>query len=1152
MGDNLPNILLPVNEWVDLYALSGITPGLSLMVENVGSADVYLTVQDLQPATDHDSYNVLQRGNGVRLQNAPGASGAWAFCNSESGKVAVGLAQQDGFFDPVGAGGVPSISQTNSSDVPLIGGGTFTGDWIDTTGIGIVYISAYSDVGSATDGLIVEQSTDGITAHFDDVFTIPADLGKNFSINPHAKFLRVRYINGPIAQTVFALQTKLNHNGLASSHRVRDDITTEEDARLVKSILSIKANASNQYKNIELNNPMPVNSGQLFQSDVSLINSDMGTFSGTPIDLLDNRWSAVTDSTANNPKVIILEFERPLQTSIIGIAAESGNFSNTVIKYGIGPSPDFTLIDESADSTLKTLLIAPSIPIALTRIRLEFHTVNPVTLTAVNLAKSRQTIAQIQGIDPSGELKTIGSSYQNNLNVGIFEYGDTSSIDAFARLRMSQPYTLFDSKQLHDKQPLFWDESIGGAATSVHVPADAATVMSVTASAADYVIRQTKIRPNYQPGKALKNGEPVLTIDGFKPIEEITIGDIVFDGNGQHTTVMGVYPQGVRDIYRIKFDDGTHVDCDGEHLWKTIIRQGKENGKSRIKSTKEMLSEYGEKPPVFARWRIPKAPILEIDKKSVPIDPYTLGAILGDGHIYGSNSFVSFTTADREILEYLICDGVSTLSHKFGYGLKGLSQQIISLGLNGKTCENKFIPNDYLFNDYNCRLSVLKGLMDTDGSVDKRDGTCEFNSASKELAEGLSFIVRSIGGQAKIRKRSSFYRNDDGEKVHCLDSYRVRVISPVCPFRLERKAIYWKKRERISYDRYVHTIKKIGSYNATCIRVDSGDHTFLTRNNIVTHNSQLIVFTFHAPKQSGVIKKIGAFDGTGVNFRTPYNGVFIQIDQNNVSWNIAKNGSTTESVNQSSWNYDTFDGDGPSRILLDTDGLIIAFIDIEWLGAGRVRTGFFIRGLPRYAHYFFHANIPAFTSVYMSTPNLPLRYYIESDGAGAGTLDHICSTIISEGGIQQTGILRSVNTGVTHLDANLADTKYAIIAIRLNSIYYDITVLPEYFSMISETNDDFKWTIELNPVIAGTFTFAPLSNSSIEFALGNTANTVTTPGIVVDSGFSKSAATIDRRIVTSLNLGSTIAGVQDQLVLTVTPLSSNADIQASLTFRELL
>lgn len=816
MGDNLPNIDIPVGEWVNLYSLSGITVGSALHVENVGSFDIYLAVQATQPAIGHQSYNVIQRGNGIRLQNALGASGAWAFCNNIGGKVAVGIAQQDGFFENSGAA-VPVVSVQNSTSTPLAAGGGFTGEWVDVVYYGIAYVSVYSDVASATDGLIVQQSLDGINAFFHDEYTVPALSGKVFAINPHGHYMRIVYTNGATPQTVFQLSLKLNPNGLPSSHRVKDDLLEDDDAVLNKSILMTRANSVPQYKDISLGNPIPVNSGRLYQSDVNLDHSDMGTFSGTPIDLLDDRWSTITDTTSNNPKIIKIEFERAIQTSIFGITTESGSFSNAIIKYGVTTSPDIILLDDSADSSAKTLLQAPSYPITLTRIILEFHTANPVTLSGMDMSKSTQTIAQITGIDPDGELRAVNVSHIGNFHTTLQEYGDTSAIDSFARQRFSQPYTLYDSKQLHDKQPLFWDERLGGSATSVHVPADACTVMTVTASASDYGIRQTKQRPNYQPGKG-----------------------------------------------------------------------------------------------------------------------------------------------------------------------------------------------------------------------------------------------------------------------------------------------------------------------------------------------QLYVMTSHFPQQTGIRIRVGAFDGTGTNYLTPRNGIFFEVTEDSISWNIAKNGTIAETVEQNNWNYDKMDGSGPSQVTLNLSAVEIIFFDYEWLGVGRVRCGVFVAGIPRYMHTFLHANNPAFTSVYMSTPNLPMRYSIESDGTGGGTLDHICGTVISEGGIQETGILRSVNTGTTHLDANLADTKYAILAIKILPTYYDITVYPEYFSMISETNDDFKWTIELNPTIDGTFTYSAVTQSAVEYARGDSTNLVSADGIIIDSGFSKSSATIDRKIITSLRMGATIAGVMDALVLTATPLSSNADLQASLTYRELL
>lgn len=710
-----------------------------------------------------------------------------------------------------------SVSDQNGSDIPLSAGGEFTGEWVKTVSFGIGYVSVYSDVDSAEDGLIVEQSTDGVHAHFDDVFTIIGTKGKNFAINLHAEYLRVRYINGPSDQTDFHLQTIFKKYGLASTHRVKDDITTDDDARLVKSILSIKANDQNQYKNIELNNPMPVNSGQLFQSDINLTYSDMYNFVGSPIDVSKDRWTPIIDSTATNPKLLRLEFERPIQTAIIGITTETGSFSNTVIKYGLTTSPSFTLIDESADSTLKTLLVAPSVPITLTRIEFEFHTANTITLTGINLGKSTNVIAQLQGIDPDGELKTIGATRLGNLKASIQEYGDTPSIDAFDRLRVSEPYTIFDSKQLYDKQPLFYDEDIGGSSTSVHSTTNASVTMTVTASATDYVIRQTKQRFNYQPGKG-----------------------------------------------------------------------------------------------------------------------------------------------------------------------------------------------------------------------------------------------------------------------------------------------------------------------------------------------QMALMTFQAVEDTGVTKRIGLFDGTGTNFLTPNNGVFLEVDGSDISWNIAKNGTTTETITQANWNYDVMDGDGPSGLTLDLDGTQIAIIDFEWLGVGRVRTGFVIGGLIRYVHYFNHANLAAFTAVYMSTPNLPVRYDIQSDGTGGGSLEHICSTVMSEGGLEETGVSRSIDTENTHLDANIADTPYVLLALRLKTTHLDLTVLPEFMSMISETNDDFRWALHLNPTYNGTLTYSDIANSGCQYAAGATANDITAQGIKLDSGYAKTSGATDRQFKNNLRIGSLIDGTRDELILAVTPLSSNADIQGSLTFRELL
>lgn len=87
MADTLQNITIPKNTWVDLYSESGISVGTAISVQNIGVADIYLTVRPTQPPVDYDAYNVVQKENGVRLRNTSGDSGAWAFCSNNKGKV---------------------------------------------------------------------------------------------------------------------------------------------------------------------------------------------------------------------------------------------------------------------------------------------------------------------------------------------------------------------------------------------------------------------------------------------------------------------------------------------------------------------------------------------------------------------------------------------------------------------------------------------------------------------------------------------------------------------------------------------------------------------------------------------------------------------------------------------------------------------------------------------------------------------------------------------------------------------------------------------------------------------------------------------------------------------------------------------------------
>jgi hypothetical protein len=164
---------------------------------------------------------------------------------------------------------------------------------------------------------------------------------------------------------------------------------------------------------------------------------------------------------------------------------------------------------------------------------------------------------------------------------------------------------------------------------------------------------------------------------------------------------------------------------------------------------------------------------------------------------------------------------------------------------------------------------------------------------------------------------------------------------------------------------------------------------------------------------------------------------------------------------------------------------------------------------------------------------------------------HLCSTVVSEGGQDEIGIIRYKSTGGTHVDANTANSVYAVVGIRLKSTHIGCTVKPFRISMISETNDDFEWIEIINPTVAGTFTYSDLTNSCVQTALGASTNTVT-GGTEIAGGFSKNEGQVFATVESAVRLGAKIDGTVDEIVLCVRPLSANANIQGSLTWRELV
>lgn len=321
--------------------------------------------------------------------------------------------------------------------------------------------------------------------------------------------------------------------------------------------------------------------------------------------------------------------------------------------------------------------------------------------------------------------------------------------------------------------------------------------------------------------------------------------------------------------------------------------------------------------------------------------------------------------------------------------------------------------------------------------------------------------------------------------------------------------------------------------------------TFM-RFNYQPGKSQLVLMTGVLNNGgSGITAAMGLFDDNNGIFARSVDGVLQIVNRSSVTGSPADT-----AIAQSSWNVDLFDGTGPSGVTLDPSKTQILFIDLEWLGVGRVRVGWVIDGSIYVAHEFLNANV--LDTVYMSTPNLPLRYQIENDGTGpAASVDHICSTVMSEGGQQDLGVLRWKSTEGTHIDLGTADQLYPVLGIRLKAAAIGATVKLISKSILSATNDSVEYVVCFNPTLSGALTFGDETNSVVQTAVGNGTVTVTSPGVQVTGGFVVASDANAAPIPNALLLGSGIDGSLDEVWLCVRPLSINADVDAGLSWREL-
>lgn len=361
-------------------------------------------------------------------------------------------------------------------------------------------------------------------------------------------------------------------------------------------------------------------------------------------------------------------------------------------------------------------------------------------------------------------------------------------------------------------------------------------------------------------GKAQPLYSKIKTPTGWTTMGDIKIGDYVSAPDGSSTQVTNIFPQGKKDIYRVTFVDGRYTDVCKEHLWKVYSHSHKYKSADLwlnlttedILDNIEKYKNHKNKSTYYSY--VPLIKNIDADIE-LPINPYILGALLGDGSFSYSSNGTSITSADSELIRHIsdrLDDGLTISKDKcnaYGYSIRcGRQKQhplrlsIENLGLRGKLSPDKFIPSIYKNASVSQKEDLIAGLVDTDGHIGGRGRSISISTSSEQMAKDIQEIVWSIGGIAKITSKIPTYSHK-GEKKQGLRNYSIaiRYPEPKNLSKLSRKKDllpenYQYKNLKLQIDK----IALIGNEEAQCITVDHADHLYITDNYIVTHNSTIV------------------------------------------------------------------------------------------------------------------------------------------------------------------------------------------------------------------------------------------------------------------------------------------------------------------------
>lgn len=358
-------------------------------------------------------------------------------------------------------------------------------------------------------------------------------------------------------------------------------------------------------------------------------------------------------------------------------------------------------------------------------------------------------------------------------------------------------------------------------------------------------------------GKALALDTLIPTPSGFIPMGDLKVGDFVYGSDGRPCRIVAATDvMHGRPCFEVEFNTGEVIVADADHQWVTDARRDRERLKGRggktagpkpsVKTTEEISRT------LFCRGdrnhRIRVARPAEGVRKEFELDPYLLGLWLGDGTTHHSG----FTCADAETIERIRSYGfevrdASTQTTPYACritdGSKGLyanDKSFYKRLQRAGVLHRKHIPSAYMNASAAQRLALLQGLMDTDGSISKGQGQCEFVQKNAELARQAYELIASLGMRPRILAKRAKIGDKDCGIVYRIFFHAYRDM-PV--FKLSRKLNRMRARpEKRGLQGYRQIVRcdPTASVPVRCIEVDSPDHCYLaSEGHIITHNSSL-------------------------------------------------------------------------------------------------------------------------------------------------------------------------------------------------------------------------------------------------------------------------------------------------------------------------